>query len=1209
MLALAVGALSLGSAYGQTIYGLRSNNALVSFAVATPGTVTAVGTISGITAGQTLVGMDFRPATGELVALGYDQATTSARLYVIDRTTAVATPLGAAAFTIDLGTESPGNIGLDFNPTVDRIRVVAASNNANWRLNPVTGGLVDGDLVAPGIQPDGNLNYAPGDLNAGRNPDVSAVAYTNSFLGAVTTTLFDADLLPNTPTPGSTRVILSIQNPPNGGVLNTSNTDSQGNLVDLDFDIYNDLATGVQTGYAVGAYNAGGFGFVNALGIIDFNTATIANQGAVGAPVPSANPIIDIAVFIDRTAPAVTGEIAWALQNTVLPAVPAFVTFDTDNPTFIRGLRQITGLTAGQNVVGFDSRPATGALVVVGYNAGTNEVQVYNVVPSTGVATAVGPAIVLPLGSGNIAVDFNPVPDRIRVLSATGDSYRLNPNDGTLSGTDTDPAYQAGDPNFGQPAAVGSAAYTNSFGGSGSTLLYGIDEPQNDLVTFVGNPNAGVLSTVGPLSITLNPADRSVDLDIKFEPSGVPSNTAYLVANTGSSTNDFLYTLNLSSGVATEIGRIGGGIPLRDLAIRLPVALTWNGSQSTNWNLNTNWTPNGVPEQLTNVTVPGELTRYPVITGSGEANLLVINLGASVTIDPLTEFSLNSNLTNNGIFDAARTSSTTLIKPSSQILGGSGTTTFGNVRVRNVAGAALDVAGSGARVRGVLGLDGSLTTNGRPFTLLSDAAGTAMVTNDGGVVVGAATVQRYITSTAPGITGLGYRHLSAPVSNTTFGDLATTAPNFTPVVNGAYNIPANPGSTVPYPTVFGYNESRFPASADFLQGYFSPTSLSDPMIPGRGYSVYMPGTAKPDFVGTLGNGDVVVSNLTRTGNFSGNTQKSGWHLLGNPYPAPIDWDLVTIPAGMSPSISVVRTTGGGGGIYTTRVNGVGPAGADLVGMAQGFFARVTSPGVTFTFTNAARLTSYANPNVFRGAADSRPTAHLTLRRADQPMDDADAAYVYFQDGATPAFEDGMDGLKLRSEGPAASIFTLANGEELAINGLPATAAGAATVALGIITPELGTYELSAAALSAFAPGTDISLIDRATGTTYDLNQQSTVRFTATHTGADLTRFALRFGRGSAVTAASTLSLDVYPNPVGNASGAGLTVTALGIGQGNSATVVLYDALGRSVLRHTLAVTAQSASAVLNTRALAPGTYTLRFLTADGQPLTRQVVVQ
>lgn len=56
----------------QTIYGLSGNN-LVSFKASTPATLLTNVPIVGISAGQNIEGLDFRPATGQLYAIGYNQ--------------------------------------------------------------------------------------------------------------------------------------------------------------------------------------------------------------------------------------------------------------------------------------------------------------------------------------------------------------------------------------------------------------------------------------------------------------------------------------------------------------------------------------------------------------------------------------------------------------------------------------------------------------------------------------------------------------------------------------------------------------------------------------------------------------------------------------------------------------------------------------------------------------------------------------------------------------------------------------------------------------------------------------------------------------------------------------------------------------------------------------------------------------------------------
>jgi hypothetical protein len=170
--------------------GLTSNNRLVRFS-STALTPTGSIPLSGLAAGESLLGIDFRPATGQLYGLG-----SSNRLYTIDPATGAATAVTTTTFAIPLnGT----NFGFDFNPQVDRIRVVSDAGQ-NLRLNPITGGVVDGDPNTPGIQPDGALN--------GATTSVVAAAYTNNFSGTVATTLYNIDAASDQ---------LFIQNPPNAG--------------------------------------------------------------------------------------------------------------------------------------------------------------------------------------------------------------------------------------------------------------------------------------------------------------------------------------------------------------------------------------------------------------------------------------------------------------------------------------------------------------------------------------------------------------------------------------------------------------------------------------------------------------------------------------------------------------------------------------------------------------------------------------------------------------------------------------------------------------------------------------------------------------------------------------------------------------------------------------------------------------------------------
>ncbi len=127
---LAVAGLASAASAQLTAYGITFDNRLVSFDTSTPGTVTGNVAIAGLDLGETVLGIDARPATvtGALVIV-----TSSNRLMSLgfDGT---ATVIGAG-FAPALSTSA---FGIDFNPTVDRIRVIN-SDGVNRRLHPGTG--------------------------------------------------------------------------------------------------------------------------------------------------------------------------------------------------------------------------------------------------------------------------------------------------------------------------------------------------------------------------------------------------------------------------------------------------------------------------------------------------------------------------------------------------------------------------------------------------------------------------------------------------------------------------------------------------------------------------------------------------------------------------------------------------------------------------------------------------------------------------------------------------------------------------------------------------------------------------------------------------------------------------------------------------------------------------------------------------------------
>ena len=355
-----------------TIYVLNDANQLLRLNIrnsnAPQATMTLTG--AGLQNGERMVSIDFRPATGQLYGV-----SNQSRIFVINPATGDARPLTTTQFTPGFASSI---IGMDFNPTVDRIRLVS-TNNQDLRLNPETG------LV---IATDGSINGVSG-------ATISEVAYTNNRAGSTTTTLYDID-------PATDR--LYIQNPPNNGTL----TD----VGPLGLDI---------TG-------AAGFDI----------SPTDNTQGLVAVTFNGASELQQINLSTGRLQKL--GNLPGTIIGLAIPTEPVAYAVDASNNLLIFNpmnpnpvAKPITGLQPGEMLYGIDFRPVNGQLYAIGSTS-----RLYTINTSSGAASTfvAGPLSTLLAGT-DVGFDFNPTVDRIRVTTNTGQNLRLNPNDGTVAFVDS----------------------------------------------------------------------------------------------------------------------------------------------------------------------------------------------------------------------------------------------------------------------------------------------------------------------------------------------------------------------------------------------------------------------------------------------------------------------------------------------------------------------------------------------------------------------------------------------------------------------------------------------------------------------------------------------------------------------------------------------------------------------------------------------------
>jgi hypothetical protein len=168
--------LGLPHASAELIYGIAAvGNAtnLITWDSAAPNVPLSGGFVSGLQQNETIVGIDFRPSTGQLYALG-----TSSRLYTLNTATAVATPVGAVPFAPPL---NGFNFGFTFEPAADLIRITSDTNK-NFVVDP-NSGLIDHlatDLAYPAL----------GDPNSGSDPNVVHIATRQGVLYGIDARVF-----------------------------------------------------------------------------------------------------------------------------------------------------------------------------------------------------------------------------------------------------------------------------------------------------------------------------------------------------------------------------------------------------------------------------------------------------------------------------------------------------------------------------------------------------------------------------------------------------------------------------------------------------------------------------------------------------------------------------------------------------------------------------------------------------------------------------------------------------------------------------------------------------------------------------------------------------------------------------------------------------------------------------------------------------------
>ena len=345
---------------------------------------------------------------------------------------------------------------------------------------------------------------------------------------------------------------------------------------------------------------------------------------------------------------------------------------------------------------------------------------------------------------------------------------------------------------------------------------------------------------------------------------------------------------------------------------------------------------------------------------------------------------------------------------------------------------------SAVNLRGVLSAERGKVDVNNNLTLISNATVTGSIgeIKSDADVVGTITAQRYLPAAFQ-----NYVNLGSPITGLTLSDW-----NDDLVTTGF------PGSDYPsynFNNIYTYNEVL---PGDRNVGWVGATSITNPLLTGRGYMVYMTGAANTlDATGAFQKGNVTIPlSLTNT-----SSAGDGWNLVINPYPSEVDWNQVVAN---STGVTTYYVYDSQSGAYKSYNGSTGTGSASrYIPMGQSFFvgATVQSAALNYTevmktATNAMLERNYVRPNgfVFELSRGQFRDELMLLTSAD----------------ATSNFEESQDAYRL--VGPVAemhSLYSKSNdNEKLAIDVRPTW--GETSIPVYVSAPTKGKYTLEVTAL-------------------------------------------------------------------------------------------------------------------------------------------------
>lgn len=542
-----------------------------------------------------------------------------------------------------------------------------------------------------------------------------------------------------------------------------------------------------------------------------------------------------------------------------------------------------------------------------------------------------------------------------------------------------------------------------------------------------------------------------------------------------------------------------------------------------------------------------------------------------------------------------------------------------NLTMNNSAGVVLN---SATRLTGNFTPTAGVFTTNNHLTLGSTAAGTARVlagSASGGYITGTVAVERYVPSSRR-----NWRFLSSQVASATLLDwqneMHITGPGG--AANGFDATTLNKGS------VFTYDETDLATSnsGDKNIGWVSATNITNSLVVGKGYRVFVRGDRNPgrltgnvvdqgeitlNLNGTLNQGSI---SLPVTCTFSGpgstfSAANDGWNLVANPYACDYDWDHFWTNNNSNPTffqnlesdVWVFDPVANNYVTYNAVSNtGTGQLVSGIIPSGSSFWVKANNASPVLQLVEASKTAS--NPgSLFK---NDRPDKAFRIVLNDMNSMDADEAAILYHEKALRA-SDKMDVTKMSGSANIAALTD--DGKLTTINSRPAIVHGD-TIPLAIRT-EKGRYTISFRNVENLHTTLDAVLIDNTTGSVIDVRSTPAYEFDVVETSTDIydrNRFKILIGAKGQLPEPGNYgislenAISVFPNPAHD------DVFIRQLGGLEIQSAVVFDINGKTQLTIPYI---NSTKFQVDTREWKPGVYFVETTDVKGNVLKQKLIKQ